>query len=85
MALVILALKWVIGPVGRYAAAAALCLAAFLWFRYDIASDAVQAFRAKLLTQGAARVQDAVKADDDARRCSLDPTCRLSNDGWRRD
>lgn len=30
-------------------------------------------------------LQDAVKADEAARRCASDPACRLSNDGYRRD
>lgn len=30
-------------------------------------------------------LQDAIKADDAARRCASDPACRLSNDGYRRD
>ena len=30
-------------------------------------------------------LQDAVKADEAARRCASDPACRLSNDGFRRD
>lgn len=30
-------------------------------------------------------LNDAIKADDAARRCASDPACRLSNDGYRRD
>ena len=37
----------------------------------------------RLLTTEA--LQDAVKADEAARRCASDPACRLSNDGYRRD
>ena len=37
----------------------------------------------QLLTTEA--LQDAVKADEAARRCASDPACRLSNDGYRRD
>lgn len=31
------------------------------------------------------KIHDANRADDGARRCALDPACRLRNDGWRRD
>ena len=37
----------------------------------------------QLLTTEA--LQDAIKADEAARRCASDPACRLSNDGYRRD
>lgn len=38
--------------------------------------------RVELTTEA---LQDAIKADDAARRCASDPACRLSNDGYRRD
>lgn len=78
-------LRWLLGPVGRWAGAALLCLAALTWLKYDIAKDAVEAFRVKLFTQETRRVKDATDADDAARRCALDPACRLRDDGWRRD
>lgn len=78
-------LKWFLGPIGRYVGLALLCLTVAGWLKYDIARDAVQAFRSKLFTQEARRVKDATNADDAARRCTLDPGCRLRNDGWRRD
>lgn len=78
-------LNWLLGPIGRYVGLALLCLAALAWLKYDVARDAVQAFQAKMFTQEAGRVKDATNADDAARRCTLDPACRLRDDGWRRD
>jgi hypothetical protein len=78
-------LKWFIGPVGRYVGIAVLCVAAFAWFKYDVARDAVQAYRADVLSREAKRVKQATDADDVARRCALDPSCRLRDDGFRRD
>jgi hypothetical protein len=78
-------LNWFLGPVGRYVGLALLALAVAGWLKYDIAKDAVQAFKAKLFTQEAARVKNATDADDVAKRCALDPGCRLQDDGWRRD
>ncbi len=78
-------LKWFLGPVGRYVGLALLALAVAGWVKYDIARDAVQAFKAKLFTQEVGRVKNATDADDAARRCALDPACRLRDDGWRRD
>lgn len=78
-------LHWLVGPVGRYVGLAVLCLAVLAVLKYDVARDAVQAYRAKTLTKEAERVKAATDADDGSRRCALDPGCRLRNDGWRRD
>ncbi len=45
--------------------------------RADVIAEQVQAERE--------RTNDANAADDAARRCAADPTCRLQSDGYRRD
>jgi len=82
---VIAILRWLVGPVGRYVAGALLLLAVLGWFKYDTAKDAITAAKARMFEQEVGRVHKSVKADDEARRCAADPSCRLRDDGWRRD
>lgn len=66
------------------AAAVAISLAVYGTFRlgarYGEAN--VRAEQAKIVTR---KLNDASIADDAHNRCLADPTCRLSNDGFRRD
>ena len=54
-----------------------------------VENDAYRRGEAACAAQAAAadreRTDAANRADDDARRCLLDPDCRLRDDGFRRD
>lgn len=52
---------------------------------YKIRKDAVASYRIEQTEKEVKKVREAEKANDASRRCSLDPDCRLSNDGYRRD
>lgn len=41
--------------------------------------------RAEQISDFLKKSKDASDADDAARKCSLDPACRMKNDGYRRD
>lgn len=53
-----------------------------VWSAYKEGRAAVIAEQAK---EAQRRDDNAKAADDDARKCAADPTCRLRDDGWRRD
>ena len=63
-------------------------LALFAWHKIEVRS-AYKEGRAAILAEQAAeakrRDDNAKAADDDSRKCAADPSCRLRDDGWRRD
>jgi hypothetical protein len=48
-------------------------------------SDGYSSYEAAAAKQLKEKADAASTADDNARRCASDPSCRLSNDGFRRD
>lgn len=48
-------------------------------------SDGDSICKARHYTNTLEKINEASRADDDARRCAVNPSCRLSNDGYRRD
>jgi len=75
-------LSWKAGAVG------AILILAFFWYKFEIAKahrEGRQAVLAEQAHEAARRNNDAAKADEISRTCQLNPACRLSDDGHRRD
>ncbi|MEW6256844.1 MAG: hypothetical protein AB1592_12890 [Pseudomonadota bacterium] len=81
------ALAWIVTNWRLLALAGAVAALAFAGWRIDAA--ATVRCEAGFLARQARAIEEktnaATDADDDARRCALDPACRLRDDGWRRD
>lgn len=71
--------------LGRALILAALIGVALGWYTIHTRNQAVLAERARIQAEEQKRVQKSIDADDSAKRCALDPRCRLLSDGWRRD
>lgn len=63
-------------------------LALFAWHKIEV-GKAYREGRAAIIAEQAREAQrrdeNAKTAEDDARQCAADPSCRLRDDGWRRD
>ena len=55
------------------------------WELHVIKRDAVNAYKATVVKQEIDRVYKSTEAGEAAKRCSADPTCSMSSDGYRRD
>lgn len=72
----------------RYIATVAALASAYGWYKIQIRKAYTAGRTAVILEQkaeAARRNQDANAADAATRQCQLNPACRLSNDGYRRD
>lgn len=68
---------------------AALAAALFLVWSYYAVDDAgyKRGYETRVAEEAAEakkRVEDATKADENARRCAADPECRMRSDEWER-
>lgn len=55
------------------------------WEFHVIKRDAVNAYKATVVKEDINRVYKSTQADEAAKRCSADPACSMSSDGFRRD
>lgn len=78
-------LALIASPIARYAAVAALVIGAFGYTYHLGRSHGEASVKAQIAADNARRVKDAIRADDDARRCAADPECLRKSDGHRRD
>ena len=78
-------LALIASPVARYLAGAAF-VAGLLGYTYHLGrSHGSASVRSEIAAENAKRLNNAILADDDAKRCAADPKCRLQSDGFRRD
>jgi hypothetical protein len=72
-------------PLARIAVVAGVIITG-LWFVYrEGRKNGEASVRAEIAAENKRRLDRAILADDDAKRCAADPSCRLQSDGFRRD
>lgn len=72
-------------PIGRWIAIGVFLIALSIGTYLKIRSDAVAQHKARQQVQEMKRLQNALDADERARRLLADPNGLRSNDGFRRD
>lgn len=72
-------------PIARIVGLAAVILTG-VWFVYNEGKrNGAASVRSEIAAENKRRLDRAILADDDAKRCAADPSCRLQSDGFRRD
>lgn len=72
-------------PIGRWIAIGVFLMALAVGMYLKVRSDAVAQYQARQQVQEMKRLQNALDADERARRLLTDPNGLRSNDGFRRD
>jgi hypothetical protein len=78
-------LTLLISPIGRVVLIAVAVMALAIGAYLKIQSDAVEKHKARQQVQDMKRLQNALEADERARRMLADPDGLRANDGYRRD
>lgn len=78
-------LPLILSPIGRWITAAVVLMAVCIGAYLKIQSDAVAKHTARQQVQEMKRLQNALDADERARRLLADPNGLRANDGFRRD
>ena len=66
-------------------AAALVVFIALIWIDQRGYDRGYQTHEAEIAKNEKVRTDDASRADENARRCALDPACLMSDDGFKRD
>ena len=78
-------LPFIFSPIGRWIAIGVFLMALAVGMYLKVRSDAVSQYQARQQVLEMKRLQNALDADERARRLLADPDGLRSNDGFRRD